>query len=153
MPQKRTICFSAQLCLSFLVSGLQKAGPSTLEKPGKVIHTSSSLQRKEMFTCLLPRMLRPGFTQIPLNIMLVYPRLSSPASWVLLLSPSLWDISCVLYNNPSNCSLLSTPILTLTGTMFTSAILHRPLFWALFVSQTEHIFLEEAVCTFYRVSM
>lgn len=110
-------------------------------------------QRKEMFTCLLPRMLRPGFTQIPLNIMLVYPRLSSPASWVLLLSPSLWDISCVLYNNPSNCSLLSTPILTPTGTMFTSAILHRPLFWALFVSQTEHIFLEEAVCTFYRVSM
>lgn len=32
---------------------------------------------------------RPGFTQIPLNIMLVYPRLSCPASWVLLLSPSL----------------------------------------------------------------
>lgn len=32
---------------------------------------------------------RPGFTQIPLNIMSVYPRLSCPASWVLLLSPSL----------------------------------------------------------------
>lgn len=32
---------------------------------------------------------RPGFTQIPLNIMLVYPRLSCLVSWVLLLSPSL----------------------------------------------------------------